>query len=692
MNSKTSSTNPSSRFNFINLLGPTTSTDTAPALEAQKGLPLTSKTPIIAATKTFIQAQANTKYFGLLTSTFYIAYRAISSLERAITLKQYKPISPPDDPTLSAADITVILPTDVENAYIFRRTIDSILECPVAKLIIITNHPEALSEVIGAFDDHRIEVLAMEEPGRRSVVMHMLLSATKTELVVVGRDDALWTPEMLEWLVAPLQEKDSRGVEERMSSLVPKSYKAMSEERIGAVATLGYVERSAESSKLWNSLIRSFVDKRNEDMLLDHDESMVAESVADILCLRASVLKDNAFLPRLLAHRWVGDKLPFGGSDKEFIGTWLANHDWRTKMQYSDECRVQFLVGNTWVGYKGVVGVGNNVQAIGRRQPQETEPFVTTDMVFDAFYSLAPDLILLVYYCIIATPAGQNFGVMNQSALGYLIAVYLCASYYAALLFLGDAVLSFILRPSFIVKGTIKEWSQRRQATCPLSKVPEGTKTTEQPPRPPRRKILSSLPRHPAFQSRLLISAIASLRTLPQTILASHIQITPPSSVPPNQQHQPPPTVQTPHYLLLTLPALLYCTSSVVLCYTLAHYPGIPFLILELAYIPFEHTLWFCIGCLVAFYLYGARKQDVGSGKRGERMRLRSRCFPYLVIILIADFSGRVPLAKFLVFLVLFGLFETSRAITEDYGLHPIVQVPAEEQTDEQPQEQKVGS
>ncbi|KAE9365158.1 glycosyltransferase family 2 protein [Stipitochalara longipes BDJ] len=119
------------------------------------------------------------------------------------------PAKAPHNPTITPADVTVIIPTVGEFGQEFADTVESILRNTPARIIISTVGPrmkrkaeEACLNIVG---DKNIEVICVEQPDKR-IQLLTGVQAVRTIVTVYADDHVIWPTTFLRSALAPFED------------------------------------------------------------------------------------------------------------------------------------------------------------------------------------------------------------------------------------------------------------------------------------------------------------------------------------------------------------------------------------------------------------------------------------------------------------------------------------------------------
>ncbi|KAI0108954.1 polysaccharide synthase [Nemania sp. FL0031] len=240
-------------------------------------------------------------------------------------LYKSKPI--PEKPTFTANDVTVIIPT-IHNAFDeLRPSLESILACKPAKLILVTTQNKLaqlniLAQSLSSPD--KVNVYSTPIANKRLQVCEAL-PKVKTEITIMADDDVTWPPTLLPWILAPFED--------------PK---------MGGVGTCQRVRRepgASWSTQIWNWLGAAYIERRNFEISATHNIDGGTSCMSGRTgAYRSEILACDDFLEGFTSERWRHYTL--NADDDNFVTRWLVNHQWKTWIQYEPECEIETTLEN----------------------------------------------------------------------------------------------------------------------------------------------------------------------------------------------------------------------------------------------------------------------------------------------------------------------------------------------------------
>jgi cellulose synthase/poly-beta-1,6-N-acetylglucosamine synthase-like glycosyltransferase len=255
--------------------------------------------------------------------SFYRYFRLVVNLFAFYT---FKPIPLPENPTLTAQDVTVIIPTLDGCGDDLLETIRTILKNRPSELMLVTieanrKKAEKMLEDMPASKLKRIRLFTVKHPNKRRQ-MAQAIPKVRTPITVFADDDVSWPPTALPWILAPF-DKD---------------------EKYGGVATCQRLRRAVSptiSQRIWGFLGALYLERRNFDCAATtHVDGGVPCLSGRTVAYRTRVLQDRGFMGAFTNEDWWWGKYHLNADDDNFITRWMVSHGWDTYIQYHPEVEV----------------------------------------------------------------------------------------------------------------------------------------------------------------------------------------------------------------------------------------------------------------------------------------------------------------------------------------------------------------
>lgn len=247
---------------------------------------------------------------------------------------RYRSKAVPAKPSYTSADVTVIVPT-IHNAFEeLRPSLGSILACKPAKLILVTtwNKFEALQELAGSLASSKgpvIEVLYVDKCNKRLQVCEALVNGhVDTPITIMADDDVEWPPTLMPLILAPFEDEAMGGVG--------------TNQRVKRVSGDGV----SLSTRVFNWLGAAYIERRNFEISATHGMDGGTSCMSGRTgAYRSEILKSHDFLEGFRTERW--GRYTLNADDDNFVTRWLVSHQWKTWVQYADECEIETTLENS---------------------------------------------------------------------------------------------------------------------------------------------------------------------------------------------------------------------------------------------------------------------------------------------------------------------------------------------------------
>lgn len=258
------------------------------------------------------------------------AHRYVRLIVHCISHWIYKSKAIPANPTFTAKDVTVVIPT-IHNAFEeLRPSLQSILACKPYELILVTTSGkvDALNKLAKSLDFPRIRVLSTSIANKRLQVCAALPEVT-TKITIMADDDVTWPKTLIPWILAPFED--------------PKHGP-----KIGGVGTCQRVRRewgAPWKTRIFNWLGAAYIERRNFEISATHNIDGGTSCMSGRTgAYRSEILQSAEFLDGFQKERW--GKYILNADDDNFVTRWLVSHQWKTWIQYNRECEIETTLEN----------------------------------------------------------------------------------------------------------------------------------------------------------------------------------------------------------------------------------------------------------------------------------------------------------------------------------------------------------
>lgn len=253
-------------------------------------------------------------------------YRYLRLVVNLVAVWTFKPILPPENPTLTSQDVTIVIPTLAGCGEELEETLRTILTNEPYQIILVTidaNRQKAERMLRSMPASKTIKLLSVPKPNKRRQMVRAI-PEVKTEILVFVDDDVTWPKTELKWILAVF-EKDPI---------------------YGGLATCQRLRRARaplfSMQRVWDFLGALYLERRNFDCAatthMDGGTPCISGRTA---AYRTKILQDPEFIHGFTHEEWWFGRYELNADDDNFISRWMVTHGWETYFQYHPEAEIQ---------------------------------------------------------------------------------------------------------------------------------------------------------------------------------------------------------------------------------------------------------------------------------------------------------------------------------------------------------------
>lgn len=165
----------------------------------------------------------------------------------------------------------------------------------------------------------KVKIRSVSYPNKRRQMVRAIPEIS-TNVTVFADDDVLWPPNILAWMLAPLED-----------------------ERYGGVGTNQRLRRANAPTfhqRIFGYLNALYLERRNFDcascMYMDGGLPCLSGRT---VAYRSRIIKEDAFIREFTHEEWLGS-YRLNADDDNFMTRWLVSHDMKIGFQYHKEAEV----------------------------------------------------------------------------------------------------------------------------------------------------------------------------------------------------------------------------------------------------------------------------------------------------------------------------------------------------------------
>ena len=202
-------------------------------------------------------------------------------------------------------------------------TIFSILATNPFEVILVTieaNRARA-QQMIDKMQAKKVKVLAVAQPNKRRQMVRAI-PEIQTRITVFADDDVTWGPQLLPWMLAPLED-----------------------DRYGGVGTNQWIREAQNPTlqeRIWGFLNVMYLQRRNFDCAAcNHLDGGLPCLSGRTVAYRTKIIREEAFMDGFTNEVWgFGRKYRLNVDDDNFITRWLVSHGHEIAFQFHREAEV----------------------------------------------------------------------------------------------------------------------------------------------------------------------------------------------------------------------------------------------------------------------------------------------------------------------------------------------------------------
>lgn len=312
---------------------------------------------------------------------YLFVFKFFKVVVHTISYIMYRPPPPPADPTLTSLDCTVIIPTvgDMDGEFI--ETVESILACNPAGLIISTVGAEklALATRVCAKIDPDILCIAVDRPNKRNQFM-AAVRRVNTAITVSADDHVFWPRTFLQSAITSFENP-----------------------HVGLVGTVKRVRRAnlgRTFADFLNFFACIYLERHNFECTASHniDGGVFVISGRTVL-FRTSVIQSPPFQKAFMNEYWLfGTIGPLNVDDDNFVCRWMVTHRHEIVFHNSPDALIVTTLGTSggWKKFRGQLDRwarttwrSNATTLLADRTAWRTQPWCVYAVYFSAFVNFA---------------------------------------------------------------------------------------------------------------------------------------------------------------------------------------------------------------------------------------------------------------------------------------------------------------
>ncbi|KAK2745184.1 hypothetical protein FQN55_006308 [Onygenales sp. PD_40] len=268
----------------------------------------------------------------LLSFRILFLYRYVRLVVNLIAVWTFRPIPPPENPTLTSQDVSIIIPTLQGCGDELEETIRTILVNEPFQIFLVTidanrGNAERMLKNMPA-SKTRIQLLSIPKANKRRQMVRAI-PEVQTKITVFVDDDVSWPRRELAWLLAVFEKDPIYGGAATCQRLRRADSPLMSMQRV------------------WDFLGALYLERRNFDCAATtHVDGGMPCLSGRTAAYRTKILQDPEFTHGFTNEEWWYGKYELNADDDNFLSRWMVSHGWETYYQYHPEVEIQTTLEN----------------------------------------------------------------------------------------------------------------------------------------------------------------------------------------------------------------------------------------------------------------------------------------------------------------------------------------------------------
>jgi cellulose synthase/poly-beta-1,6-N-acetylglucosamine synthase-like glycosyltransferase len=265
-------------------------------------------------------------------SRFLRLYRYVRLIGNCVSSWTFRSIPPPDNPTYTSDDVTVVIPTicGEDQHDDFKLCLQSCLAIEPHEILVITTNRNLLRIIELAHSiDARIQVMAVSVANKREQICEAIPRITTT-LTLMADDDIELPPKSLPHILAPFEDLE-----------------------VGAVGTCQRIRRREGLGilhRIVEYLGEGYIQRRNfEISATSYIDGKISCLSGRLAAIRTEILRSDQFMTGYVTEKWRGN--PLNADDDNFVTRLLFAKGWAIRIQMCKEAEILTTLECNWGGF-----------------------------------------------------------------------------------------------------------------------------------------------------------------------------------------------------------------------------------------------------------------------------------------------------------------------------------------------------